>query len=228
MGASAGPDIIEDGLVLALDAADRNSYPGSGTTWTDLSGRGNNGSLVNGVAYNSTNGGTLVFDNVDEYVQIVSDGKGTAFEVPSYTIEAVCYRTTTGDSVIWSYDYTSHDPPYYAQHLRMSNDTLFFGWNHAGVLKSISNTFSLLNEWIVVTATHTSGYQAIYGNGVLLNSSTLVGDITYYNQEIWIGKGNYGSSQLGGNIANVRFYNRALTASEIQQNFNMIRGRFGI
>ena len=60
MAASSGPDIVDSGLVLALDAADRNSYPGSGTTWTDLSGRGNNGTLTNGPTYSSVNGGSIV------------------------------------------------------------------------------------------------------------------------------------------------------------------------
>ena len=59
--------IIDDGLVLYLDAANTKSYPGSGTTWTDLSGNGNNGTLENGVGYNSGNGGSLVFDGVDDY-----------------------------------------------------------------------------------------------------------------------------------------------------------------
>ena len=70
MGAYAGPDISESGLVLALDAADRNSYPGSGTTWTDLSGNGNNGTLTNGPTYNSGNLGSLVFDGSNDQVNL--------------------------------------------------------------------------------------------------------------------------------------------------------------
>ena len=63
-----GPSIITQGLVLALDAADRNSYPGTGTAWTDLSGNGNNGTLTNGPTYNSANGGSIVFDGSNDYV----------------------------------------------------------------------------------------------------------------------------------------------------------------
>ena len=63
-----GKPIVTDGLVLCLDAANPKSYPGSGTTWTDLSGNGNNGTLVNGVGYNSDNGGSLSFDGVNDYV----------------------------------------------------------------------------------------------------------------------------------------------------------------
>jgi hypothetical protein len=64
------PRIVTDGLVLALDAANTKSYPGSGTTWSDLSGNSNNGELVNGITYDDTNLGSLVFDGVDDYVQI--------------------------------------------------------------------------------------------------------------------------------------------------------------
>ena len=63
--------IVTDGLVLRLDAGNRNSYPGSGTTWTDLSGNGNNGTLsATSIGYNSANGGSLVFDGTDDYVNL--------------------------------------------------------------------------------------------------------------------------------------------------------------
>jgi len=64
------PRIITDGLVLCLDAGNPKSYPGSGTTWTDLSGNGNNGTLTNGPTYNSGNLGSLVFDGVNDYVNL--------------------------------------------------------------------------------------------------------------------------------------------------------------
>jgi hypothetical protein len=62
--------IVQSGLVLNLDAGVSSSYPGSGTTWTDLSGNGNTGTLTNGPTYNSANGGSLVFDGVDDYVNV--------------------------------------------------------------------------------------------------------------------------------------------------------------
>ena len=62
-----GPRIITNGLVLALDAADRNSYVSGSTTWTDLSGNGRNATLTNGPTFNSENGGCIVFDGVDDY-----------------------------------------------------------------------------------------------------------------------------------------------------------------
>ena len=67
MGIAAGPDLIQDGLVLALDASDRNSYPGSGTTWYDLAGT-NNGALTNGPTFSSANGGSIITDEVDDTI----------------------------------------------------------------------------------------------------------------------------------------------------------------
>ena len=65
------PRIVTSGLVLALDAADRNSYPGSGTTWTDLSGNANNGTLTNGPTFNSANGGSIVFDGTNDFEAVL-------------------------------------------------------------------------------------------------------------------------------------------------------------
>ena len=70
MAYSNGPKIVTDGLVLCLDAANSKSYPGTGTAWNDLSGNGNNGTLINGVGYNSNNGVSLVFDGVNDYANI--------------------------------------------------------------------------------------------------------------------------------------------------------------
>lgn len=68
MSIYGGPDIITDGLVFCLDAANSKSYPGTGTAWTDLSGNDNNGTLTNGPTFDSSNGGSIVFDGVNDQV----------------------------------------------------------------------------------------------------------------------------------------------------------------
>ena len=73
MACHGGPDIVEDNLVLYLDAANTKSYPGTGTTWTDLSGNGVTGTLVNGATFNSGNGGYIVFDGANDYVSTIND-----------------------------------------------------------------------------------------------------------------------------------------------------------
>jgi hypothetical protein len=79
--------IVTNGLVLALDAADKNSYPGSGTTWRDMSGNNSNSTLTNSPTFNSANGGSIVFDGVDDYTTTTA---GQAF-----------YQYTNQLSVCW-------------------------------------------------------------------------------------------------------------------------------
>jgi hypothetical protein len=73
MGIFRGPNIVRSGLALALDAADKNSYRGTGTTWKDLSGNAYNGTLTNGPTFSNINGGTIVFDGTNDYVSIPSN-----------------------------------------------------------------------------------------------------------------------------------------------------------
>ena len=91
MGIAYNPRVVTDGLVLCLDAGNVKSYPGSGTTWTDLSGKGNTGTLTNGPTYSSANGGSIVFDGVDDRVS------GTSFNTgQNFTINAWIYPTLLG------------------------------------------------------------------------------------------------------------------------------------
>ena len=229
MGASAGPDIIEDGLVLALDAADRNSYPGSGTTWTDLSGRGNNGSLVNGVGYS---GGSLVFDGVDDHIL------GT---IPSSTFtgpHSICcwfYRETVKQ---WSALFSNNVNTTSCSIFTFINTTNALGINQAGINgTSISVDLGAdhLNKWIygVITFGGVSNGSAVnvyvYKDGSLLtNSGSLYWNMSS-SSSYYVGRHWTSANQIhDGFIPQVSVYNRALTASEIQQNFNMLRGRYGI
>jgi hypothetical protein len=220
MSYANGPRIVTDGLVLHLDAGNRKSYSGSGTTWTDLSGNGNNGTLVNGVGYSSDNKGSMVFDNVNDYVDI------TSFSA-----------TTINNSTIiaWIKD-TSADTNYRAivQHNLATDDALYIypstgnnvlGWWPA----QASNLPVQKNEWTFVAASHT------YGSGILyqVNNNYFWRSGTYADPTDWdfirIGAHGGGDGERwGGNIAQVSIYNRALIQQEIQQNYNALKGRFGL
>lgn len=104
MAAKLGPSIIKSGLVLDLDAADINSYIGSGTSWKDMTGNGNSGTLVNGPSFSSANGGSIVFDGVDDYINLRSgtilnnwnpDGTDAALSYRSYTSASIWFKTST-------------------------------------------------------------------------------------------------------------------------------------
>ena len=161
--------------------------------------------------------GSAEFDGSSDYILIKEDGKGSAFDTQEFTIGAWAYVKGTNDEVIWSYDFTSHGaPPYYAQHLRFSGGTtLYFFWNNGSTYRDINKTSAVsANEWNYVTATYKSGEQKLYVNGSEVASSTRTQTITYYNQEVWIGKANFGG-EFDGNMANVAFWNRALSSDEI-------------
>ena len=238
MGASAGPDIIEDGLVLALDAADRNSYPGSGTTWTDLSGNGRNGTLVNGVGYNGSNGGSLSFDGVNDYVNFTDKPEFT-FTGAKFSLEVFfryVNRTTSNDNCIIGkrdYGFTQREYNFYIYEPG-STPTLRFiiSSNLTPNWTTVESSTIQKNTWYHAVATSDAGVGRIYLNGVLnatnnsMNSSTTNG-----TSPLTIGNAFNGGSAIqyfNGSIPLARIYNRALTASEVQQNFNALRGRFGI
>jgi hypothetical protein len=223
MGAFAGPEIVEDGLVLALDAGNTKSYPGSGTTWTDLSGNGNNGSLVNGVGYNSSNGGALSFDGGNDTIS------GSSASIPisnAFTISAWVRHNTLPNSV--------------QRYLSMGNDVgvirhdganqagqLHFYIKTSGTLKidlRVNNALSI-NTWYYIVGTWNGTTSRLYKNASQIGTNTPGGTLDGGNLTYYLSSS---SETLNGRIAQASIYNRALTAAEVQQNFNATRGRFGI
>ena len=232
MGISYNPSIVTNGLVLCLDAGNAKSYPGSGTTWTDLSGRGNNGTLVNGPTYSSANGGSLVFDGVNDGVQLA----GTNFSLNQMTISSwnfssnyvqngFMFEKTTNGSVNTQYSLFFNGS---------SSSNLYYrtyGLSTTDLIVSNANSGVVNNNWNNVVATWDGTNKRIYVNGILrATSANLTGTITQNSTgAAYIGiYGNFGGYPFNGRIAQTQIYNRALTASEIQQNFNALRGRFGI
>ena len=211
--------IITDGLVLLLDAGNPVSYPGSGTTWSDLSGNGNTGTLVNGVGYNSGNGGSLSFDGVDDY----------AISTQSFTFSSNNPLTIS----VWvKINSLTLDGAYYRRILTFTNNcgilinSTSVGWYTAGADLITPVTISS-GLWYKVDCIYTGTQYQTYLNGVLANSFTSTFPAT--SSQLWIGR--FHSSNAGrfnGNIAQVSIYNRALSAQEILQNFNATRSRYGI
>ena len=233
-----GPKVVTDGLVLALDAADRNSYPGSGTAWTDLSGRGNNGTLVNGVGYNSANFGSLSFDGVNDFVNITDNASVSSVGNGNFSLTAfVRVNSSAGTKNIWRRDNFQNQG---AENRRIiSLGVSSSGFPSFGVYDENSNgaTYSQNicdNNWHYLVGVYESSTktQYLYENGVLRTQAVYINTQSFntLNQPWCVGNVNttYNGEWYTGNIAQVSIYNRALTASEIQQNFNATRSRFGI
>ena len=218
MGIAYNPAIVTSGLVLALDAGNTKSYPGSGTTWTDLSGNGNNGTL-NGATYNSANGGSIVFDGSDDYATTSSSLVFSA----NATMSVSCWFRT---------NLLTLDGAYFRRILNFTNNygillnSTSVGWytNGASLIAPVNIS---TNIWYKVDYVYTGTQHQIYLNGNLQNTDT--SSNAAINSILWIGR-YYASNdgKLNGNIAQVSIYNRALSAAEISQNFNALRGRFGI
>jgi len=215
MGFSRGPKIVTDGLVLALDAANPKSYPGSGTTWSDLSGNGNDGTLVNGVGYDSTNNGSMVFDGVDDYISIAS--------------QQILNLSNDFTTTIW-YSSIAEDPQLlysrYPDGYILGTRSAEWKVTKYGVVDIYLGENPNDNEVhsISVVYSSTQGVM-LFLDGLLVDSSGNTSDLKP-TSEMRIGLAQYGNHY--GNISNVQIYNRALTEAEIKQNYNALKGRYGL
>ena len=123
--------------------------------------------------------------------------------------------TLTSYGILWSYDYTSHNDPFYAQQLRIeSNGSLYLGLNNRGNHETSSGSI-VANTWAHIVVTTTSGSTKIYINKVLKTSNTDTGTISYWNQPVWVGRGNWATTQPI-EVKHVGFYNKILSISEIE------------
>ena len=218
---SHSPSIITQNLVLCLDAANSKSYPGSGTTWTDLSGNGNNGTLVNGVGYNSGNLGSLSFDGSNDYVDCGKTATQFGVYDADYTFDAWVYPTNlSSDRTMFGTDQTASRQ---GLHLVFRGGAIYQG-HYATDFSAGSAT---LNAWNNISYTYvkSSSSASIYKNGVLQGSGSIASFIGTTNILIGRWASNYYFSGTGSNY---KIYNRALTAAEIAQNFNALRGRYGL
>ena len=227
MGVYAGPEIISDSLVLALDAGNTQSYVGSGTTWRDLSGNGNTGTLTNGPTYSSSNGGSIVFDGVDDYVTC---GNNSILQLSGGTVSAWVKTLNPGGSfrsiIAKQFNYAL-----------FTADGVLVTYDWGNNLTRTTNVNISDNSWKNVSMSFTtntgtpSNNAVIYLNGIAILVTTIKRDDSN-NIQLEIGRGGTvpsGNTQnLNGSIAQVSIYNRALTAAEVSQNFNALRGRFGI
>ena len=230
MGVNYNTSIVTSGLQLCLDAANTKSYPGSGTTWTDLSGNSNNGTLTGSPTFNSGNGGYISFNGTSDYVSI-----GDRFATAAGTI--ACWITVNGNitsSNNLNYRICGKSTDYEFRFLNTVSDGA--GQSYGSVGADLGGSASVVsatrswtaNTWYYVavtwnTATPTS---SIYVQGVLDGTGTST-NITAQVGNFDIGRSGT-RGYLAGRISLFTVYNRALTAAEISQNFNATRGRYGV
>ena len=243
MGASGGPSIVHDGLVFGVEAADKNSYIGSGTTWSDLSPNGNDGTITN-AAINTESGGCFDFDGTDDYVQI-GDSSTMALGTGNVTFMAwVKFNSVSGTQVIIGDEGGSGDTSQNNFHLFMLFDESSVGQialrghtlspnQYNFILSSTNNVVSAGNWYHLVAVLDRSSTSTskIYVNGVDKTGSTTNFDSGANSMDFsyWsLGRRtNVGDFDLNAKIASVIQYNTVLSHTEVLQNFNAQRSRFG-
>lgn len=220
-------NVVTDGLVFYADAGIASSYPGSSTAVYDLSGNGSTGTLYNGVGYTTSNGGALTFDGVDDYGTFPAN---SANNLTGSMTAAVWVYYISGNGRIYQKDdwggstYTRcWEIGGYGGTFRME----MWHQNGSGTI-GYGNALTV-NGWSYLALTFDQTDIKMYQNTSLITTVNFPGDLRQdINTPITIG-GRWSSGEwLNGRIGNVLLYNRALTASEVLQNFNANRRRFNI
>jgi hypothetical protein len=242
MGLIYSPKIVTDGLVLCLDAGSPKSYAGSGTTWTDRSGNGNHGTLVNGPSFSSANRGSIVFDGTNDYVSLPNNGirnllstDCTIMVTFSYaTLASLVYPTLigcmnySGQWAGWRLVFTASN-----RTLTFINGSASNGSNQSGM--EFNYTFpDNINEFTHIACTWkvATGSKDAFINGTLTNSvsSSTYGFGASASLTPMIGStsNGYADNFFKGRVASVNLYNRVLSPAEILQNYNATKSRFGL
>jgi hypothetical protein len=233
MSVAGGPDLIQDGLVLCLDAANTKSYPGSGTSWVDLSRNGNNGTLTNGPTFSSDANGSIVFDGTNDHAVLATPSIMSGSRV-SFCVWVKIISTKNG-SIIWLED--GNDIRYFNVHLTWGDNSIYFDAGNGtgtsgGVFDRInkSTTATERSGWHYwcFTKNSSTGIMRIYLDGTLWHSGTGQNAPVASASMGLINKVDTASDTSHHNnaIASIKFYNRELSAVEILQNYNATKGRF--
>jgi hypothetical protein len=209
--------MVTDGLVLYLNAADANSYVSGSTTWYDLAGS-NNGTLLNGVAYTGSNFGSLVFDGSDDIINTnVFSGRNPATD--PFTVEAMVKSNTTSGTRMWV-DVGSNGINQRFYSALIDGTTSATGIQSTGWADATPNHTNWSHQVIVMDGQNAKAYaDSIFKYQIGYTSYTLPGGLNIGGRSgfLWLGQ-----------ISIFKVYNRALSTTEILQNYNATKTRFGL
>jgi hypothetical protein len=234
MAFNYSPKIVTDGLVLALDAANPKSYVSGSTTWGDLSRGGNNGTLVNGPTFSSANGGSIVFDGVDDRVSTLGAGITDYSQPFSMGVWFYIDPAATWDNGFRSNIY-SIAGSFAGQYGLFKNEGDTFGMQLRDADSTILATVAGNSKgiWYYLISTWNGSILKLYRNGELVSTNSTGGITGAPDTSIlWIGGARSFSGTSGnfyqGNIAKCEYYNKQLTDNEVLQNYNATKTRFGL
>jgi hypothetical protein len=228
------PGIVTDGLFLHFDGGFTPSYPTTNTNWYNVSPSGNNGTLINGPTYSSNNGGVIVFDGVDDYGTVETTG---AWGNNPFSITVACYP---------GFDQAQYGRPMFTKWNNCGEGEFAFEYGRDNNSSGLPNKFSGLigrslifestnqypkNNWYIVTFTYnTTGNYKFYLNGVLETLGS-TGQVPGLNGNYGIGRYDGCYPAVGGwmgNLGVISLYNKVLSNNEVLQNYNVLKGRYGL
>lgn len=215
------PSIVTTNLVMNLDASNPSSYSGSGVNWFDISGSSNNGLLVNSPTFNSANGGSIVFDGTDDYVSTSLLATKLEFTIfmwvklnQTLNIDYLCVDDGSG---------------YMGMGFNATNKISMGVFDTSAKIAQSTNTINTNQIYNFVGTYKANETIKLYINGVLDSQSSTTLAATGIGANVAFLKFfKNGSSYSNGNIYQTLLYSRALTASEILQNFNATKSKFGL
>lgn len=228
------PRITTDGLVLCLDAGNPLSYTSGDSVWKDLSGNGNDGTLINGPTFSSSNGGSLVFNGTN-YVLVDIDTFIRTNE--AYTFECQFYlniSNSAGHFNVMNNPNPDNLSDGFWQHLNLTNNTWFWRTEDItnGERGGTVGPALPAGQWYNVTNVVKENQLKFYVNGTIeytINTNFKWSDLrTDRIAYVIIGAGYGTNSRLNGSISNFKAYTKELSSSEIQQNYLATKGRYGL
>jgi hypothetical protein len=234
MAEKMGPIISTNGLVFCVDAANPSSYKSGATVWNDLTYNVSGGTLTNGPTFSSANGGSIVFDGVDDYVDL---GNPDLYKFTTNFSISV-WALYSQIKVSWPAIIAKGDHAYRIS-ANVDGTKFHFGINNSTTSSIFfDSTINFeLNKWYYITLTFTNIKLTGYVNGIESGNASFASPTSCYNNpyNVRLGTNEQGASFGGqgqrfwpGRISGVQFYNRVLSAQEVSQNFNALRGKYGI
>lgn len=223
MATNYNPQIVTDGLVLYLDAGNRRSYSGTGTTWTDLSQNNNNGTLVNSPTFFTGNLGSLILNGTNQYISTTAIIQAAT----NSNLQTFSAWLNSSSGSLFGSDASSNGQFHLLIYLSSTNNLNFYESYYGGVSGETIDTVSVVLKSannVVVVKTAPEKYDVYLNGEKVLNQVTKKASL---NSNFNAGR-FYATSFFGSNISNYSIYNRALSESEIKQNFNALCGRYGI
>ena len=222
MGLFHSPKIVTDGLVTLLDAGNSKSYSGSGTTWKDLSPNKQDAIMNSSPAFTTSDGvACFDLDGTDDYFEIANHINVSPAVTASCWVKS---NTTNWDDTGWLMSKRNQ----FLLHPQIGSKQ--FRWYiHAGGFDSTTindSTFDI-TQWHNWTGTYEGTNLTVYRNGKQVATRTVSGTLTSSTSSLYIGF-DFGTRFGDAKIAYCMVYNKALTAAEVKQNFEAVKGRFGL